>query len=476
MSNRMMENLNSHERRAISLPEPGTLVPGVRGALAVRLPRLTSEAREVRPRRGFTLVELLVVVFILLLVSAASIPVIAPALQGRHLREASRQVNSYFAVARDTALRNGRPVGVSIERFVSKDSAGVTTGMINEMSVLLQQVEVPEPYSGDFADSRMFFEYVFDNNVPPNLQEIRVIALRLDGSTTTPDIGWMGLVRVGDCVQLNHAGRLFEIIGDSKSPPTTPAFPVDSTPSESDMPAKNYWVLSPVDKSIPFTMPPSAYQPDATGQPTIWRSQVGAAYTIQRQPIKTATPPLQLTGTVVLDLNWSRDTENGPFSPRNPATLAKRTAAYAQGGARIEDTRPVVIMFAPDGSLQRIYRSVWIDPDDTGPLDPVWNWAGVSAPRPTGPIHLLLGQRDGIPANPNVLDTDTPPAAPTVDSQSLNNWRNLDNLWISIHPQTGLLTTTEMAEADLANQADPYGLGGRQARYFATRAKSMGGR
>ena len=53
--------------------------------------------------RGFTLVELLVVVLILLLITGISIPLIAPALQGRHVREASRLVNSYFAVARDTA-------------------------------------------------------------------------------------------------------------------------------------------------------------------------------------------------------------------------------------------------------------------------------------------------------------------------------------------------------------------------------------
>jgi hypothetical protein len=58
----------------------------------------------------------------------------------------------------------------------------------------------------------------------------------------------------------------------------------------------------------------------------------------------------------------------------------------------------------------------------------------------------------------------------------LNNWRNADNLWITIHPQTGLLTTTEMGTVDPAHEADPYGFGLRDARYFATRAKSMGGR
>src|SRR5215218_2876142 len=93
--------------------------PGGHNRSLARPSRSAAACRRARSG-GFTLIELLLVVVILLVITAISIPVIGPSLEGRHIREASRQVNSYFAVARDTALRNGRPVGVMIQRFSSE--------------------------------------------------------------------------------------------------------------------------------------------------------------------------------------------------------------------------------------------------------------------------------------------------------------------------------------------------------------------
>ena len=503
MSTHMVENLISHNRPAGSLPEPGTSVPGaegrlalrhdgptvgVRGRMAVRLPGLTSGARGElvgRSRRGFTLVELLVVVFILLLVSAVSIPIVAPALQGRHVREASRQINSYFAVARDTALRNGRPVGVSIERFVSKDDQGNAVGLISDMSVLLQQVEVPEDYSGDSTSSKMTIEYIVftPKDDPADREEPGPSP---PGFTTAPlakapltlirvvsmnsEVGWSNLIRIGDQIQLNYQKRLYEIAWvepNASSKSFGSYLDLSNEPDSSNVPSAGFWSLRSVDGGD--VLPPSAATPtpiaagqtikgtNPPGQDVTLKNdaklfRVDVPYRIIRQPVKTSTPPLQLTGSVVLDLNWSgindsyfvqRDTTAAPFT--------KLTAANAGESVAAEDKSPIVIMFSPSGNVSRLYLSDIVDGQ--------WNWGWVA---PTSAIHLLIGQREAVPP----------------ENAELVKWLNLDNLWVSIHPQTGLLTTTENAEVDPSLNSPIYAYTGgvRADRAFATRAKSMGGR
>jgi prepilin-type N-terminal cleavage/methylation domain-containing protein len=56
-----------------------------------------------RPRPGFTLIELLVVVTIVVLVSAATLPTILPALAHRQVSEASRLLQAAIEGARDAA-------------------------------------------------------------------------------------------------------------------------------------------------------------------------------------------------------------------------------------------------------------------------------------------------------------------------------------------------------------------------------------
>src|SRR5262249_33076497 len=107
-----------------------------RSAVMVRRPRFNLARRH---PGGVTLLELLIVLAILLIVTAAAIPLMVPATQNRRMREAARLVSSYFAGARARAIENNRPVGVIMRRFDG-----------NPFSMNLAYVEVPPPYSGDF--------------------------------------------------------------------------------------------------------------------------------------------------------------------------------------------------------------------------------------------------------------------------------------------------------------------------------------
>jgi len=64
--------------------------------------------------RGFTLIELLVVITIIVLVSAAALPTILPALNHRQVSEAARILQAALAGARDAAIRANEPRGIRL--------------------------------------------------------------------------------------------------------------------------------------------------------------------------------------------------------------------------------------------------------------------------------------------------------------------------------------------------------------------------
>ena len=88
-------------------------------------------------RSGVTLLELLVVILILLMITAAAIPLIAPALDNRRMREASRLASTFISGARSRAIQTGRETGVQLLRFNG-----------NPYATTLAYVEVPPPYGG----------------------------------------------------------------------------------------------------------------------------------------------------------------------------------------------------------------------------------------------------------------------------------------------------------------------------------------
>jgi len=161
--------------------------------------------------------------------------------------------------------------------------------------------------------------------------------------------------------------------------------------------------------------------------PPPWPAQTDSEaipFEIFRSPVKTASAPFQLPAGTVIDLNFCGTETN--FSELLPAPPSMPPPPPAL---------PVYIMFSPNGSVDKCY------------LEAVAG-AGLESFRATERIYLMVGKRENVP--PGV----TP------------NWADFDNVWITLHPRTGLVTTSEVASAANIDES----------RRFAREAQGMGGR
>jgi type II secretory pathway pseudopilin PulG len=197
-------------------------------------------------RRGITLLELLIVMVLLVMVTAAAIPIMAPATESRRMRESARLVSSYFGNAQSRAIALGRPVGVMIERLPNNPTA----------SMDLSMVEVPPPYAGEWLDSRVRIEQA-------GPQSATVTFLSPDDAAAAAT-----LVQPGDQIKFHYRGDLYRIVSLSGG-----AMQISWT----------------VDRVAPPFTPPG----------------VGVAYQIFRQPVRSSDAPVQLPAGAVIDLNYS---------------------------------------------------------------------------------------------------------------------------------------------------------------------------
>jgi hypothetical protein len=143
---------------------------------------------------------------------------------------------------------------------------------------------------------------------------------------------------------------------------------------------------------------------------------------------KSATAPLQLPAGMVIDLGFSG------IDPDNPGPLSNRFDAG--------DGTPNFIMFSPTGSLEAVYTT-------SGLLV-------VPGSPPASSLYFLIGRND------------------RVGSATNPNWQDMNNLWVAINPQTGMISTAPVDVNPSSGNAVPASV--TESRWSARNAYSMGGR
>jgi len=367
------------------------------------------------------MIELLVVIAILLMITAAAIPIMAPAMSNRKMREAARITSTYFAAARARAIESGRPVGVFVERFVFP---GTTPGANDvRYSLVLSMIEVPEPWSGDFLDSQI--------TVSPN------------GAITgfvQSDSGWQqAKIKPGDQVKVSYRGRNYTLFAgeafndlDGSKNYTTgePFVDVDGdnqyTPAGPGLLDADGYFAAPPSPTHLWTL--ACLDPGAPLRPSLGPISIGGrTFQFIRQPTRSSVPPVQLPDDCIIDLEQSG-------------------ASGIPGWDTSFDNAPAVV-FAPNGSVSAVYD-------------------GAEFKRPLGPIYFLVGRRDLMrDVTPNSQDQN-------LGNDPLQANVGLKNLWVAIGHQTGTITTTEMGtDFDGSGSISIF-----ESRYYAQQAHGMGGR
>src|SRR4051812_10673285 len=92
-------------------------------------------------RRGFTLLELVVVMLIILIVSVAAIAILSPGSWA--IRAAARLVQGGLVGARDDAIRKNMPCGVRLARDSSAPVRRLADGQIDPAALLYADRLIP---------------------------------------------------------------------------------------------------------------------------------------------------------------------------------------------------------------------------------------------------------------------------------------------------------------------------------------------
>ncbi len=174
--------------------------------------------------RGFTLVELLVVLLIVVLVSAATLPVVIPAFNHRQVSEGARILHATLAGARDSAIRANAPRGIRLlpdpafpgpntlaaNRMVALEAAAdYNSGLV---SIGLRQRALP---------GALTTLTLSNGQVVTFAQEIVIREeLRNASNLLNEPTSWYWNVRQGEKIRFDDSGRYYTIVGPMLVGPT----------------------------------------------------------------------------------------------------------------------------------------------------------------------------------------------------------------------------------------------------------------
>jgi hypothetical protein len=421
-------------------------------------------------------------------------------------------VNVFFGKARTRAIELGRPVGVLFTRDSSQGNPCLT----------LQQVEIPPTYAGDVSTtvsygsgmpfspfysgaayvcgcpnvtssgSTTYFTTNVDGSIPYTVEMFLSPTINT-GSSTSPS----PVLQPGNNVQLGYQGSLYTIPPNSNTPPSTLPPPQSVTSKNGQTYTLMFATLNlpssfPPNTQIPWAPPPTPQPalmppwppPQNLGSPPSWPptsasfsftdppSNAPVAFQITCQPsfnLKTsitaatqsAVAPLQLPPGTVIDLQ-SSGTNNASFGV-NPQPTKANPAPPPNVG---------MIVFSPTGSVYEVF-------------------ANYTLSQVVDPIYFLIGRRDRM-FTLNMSNSTTvtynsttgqwTPQVPAVATEippndGLANWQDLSNLWVSVTPQTGRITTVEIASVTASATSGITNANGIVlSRAFALQGQSKGGR
>ena len=261
-----------------------------------------------RIKRGFTLVELLVVIVIAGIILSIAIPRLRIINKERNLREAARVVGSAFANASQRAVSDG-VAGVRITRNPNFVTAGGLPFAATEVSLLRS---VPD-YVGDQAWQRGASLGATGSGSTVQIP----MPIEHDASATPPRL----IVEAGDEISFNNSSIRFRI---------------------------NNVTANGGSLSLALDVVTNAYP----SLPTVLND---VPYVIHRRPRILRSSTTELPNGTIIDLRYSG------FEANDPANLLSTVFEPAPTDLGGLQNFNIDVIFAEDGSVDRVF---YLDPND----------------------------------------------------------------------------------------------------------------
>jgi hypothetical protein len=344
------------------------------------------------------------VITIMVMLMAITLPAVKQVIKDSGTREASRQLNAYFAMAKARALLTGRPCGVmmrcDLPIGIGPDPGGSLSSMPDWPARQVTQLylaEVPPPYAGGSSNSRGRIKispilpatYEF---IPTDTNEILYLAGLIElGERFTIRFDYKGPWYV--CQRQRDRNGNEHFIYQSPGDPTNGILPVGIGVSPNNQGITSTGSVTP--------LPPGMSDPNP--------AHPGYTFQITRLPRRIGNP-LELPAGTCIDLAYSG------IGPTNLPTGMLRAGMYPGPPVLSSPSNfPGLFTSSP---VKLEYLTVMFQPD--GGIDSVYLNNFSFAPPST--VHFLVGKTERIrqptgnsshPAGKNIFDPESsnlPPA------------------------------------------------------------------